>query len=497
MPTKIIIDTDPGQDDAVAILLALASPDEIDVLGITAVAGNVGLAQNAKNALKVVELSGRNEVPVMAGCPGPLRRPLVTAEHVHGQTGLDGPELPEPQKRLDPRHAVDFIVDTLRAEPEGTVTLVALGPLTNVAMALIKAPDIAPRVRQIVLMGGAYFEVGNITPAAEFNIYVDPEAADVVYRAGIPLVMAPLDLSHTFLSTRPRIDAMRALGNRTGSAVADMLSFSERFDLAKYGLGRGATARSVHHRLSAAARPVLRPADQRVDRGRKRADTRHDRRRLLADHRQAAKRLFSAFGRCRRILCPAHRTSGTAALDTQVDQRLAGARFAAGTRFTGQGAVQNHGVAPARIEVARFGFFQCLRIEDAALLVKLLLFERVVVRIGRVDAALGQPHLIRTLTDIAVDDLHGAKPARQGFAKALTKPGLTSLCWKRVARSAIRFDQRHALDLRLNRQTGRQDKRVARAGRDAGQKADFCVFERQNDEHLPIADCIHFGNPTG
>ena len=235
VPTKIIIDTDPGQDDAIAILLALASPDELDVIGITAVAGNVGLAQNTKNALKIVELSGRNEVPVMAGCPGPMRRELVTAEHVHGQTGLDGPDLPEPQKRLDPRHGVDFIVDTLRAEPEGTVTLVALGPLTNVALALIKAPDIAPRIRQIVLMGGAYFEVGNLTPAAEFNIYVDPEAADIVFRAGIPITMAPLDVTHTVLSTRPRIDALRALGNRTGAAVADMLSFSERFDLAKYG----------------------------------------------------------------------------------------------------------------------------------------------------------------------------------------------------------------------------------------------------------------------
>ena len=235
MPTKIIIDTDPGQDDAVAILLALASPEEIEVMGITAVAGNVGLAQNARNALKIIELSGRNEVPVMAGCPGPMRRPLVTAEHVHGQSGLDGPDLPEPKKRLDPRHGVDFIVDTLRAEPEGTVTLVALGPLTNVALALIKAPDIVARVRQIVLMGGAYFEVGNITPAAEFNIYVDPEAADVVFRAGIPLVMAPLDLTHAILSTRPRIDALRALGNRAGAAVADMLSFSEGFDLSKYG----------------------------------------------------------------------------------------------------------------------------------------------------------------------------------------------------------------------------------------------------------------------
>ncbi len=235
MPEKIIIDTDPGQDDAVAILMALASPDELEVLGISAVAGNVGLAQNAINALKVVELSERTEIPVFAGSPAPLRRPLVTAEHVHGQTGLDGPVLPDPQKQLEAGHGADFIVDTLRAEPEKTVTLVALGPLTNIALALIKAPDIGPRIKQIVLMGGAYFEVGNLTPAAEFNIYVDPEAADVVMRSGVPITMASLDVTHKVLTTHERIAALRAIGNTAGAAVADMLGFSERFDLAKYG----------------------------------------------------------------------------------------------------------------------------------------------------------------------------------------------------------------------------------------------------------------------
>ncbi len=235
--SKIIIDTDPGQDDAVAILLALASPEEFDVLGITAVAGNVSLDQIATNALKIVELSGRNDVPVLAGCPGPLRRALVTAEHVHGKTGLDGPDLPEPQKRLDPRHGVDFIVETLRGEPEKTVTLCTLGPLTNVALALVKAPDIAGRIQQIVMMGGAYFEVGNISPAAEFNIYVDPEAADIVFRAGIPIVEASLDVTHNVLSTPERIAALRVLGNRSGIAVADMLGFSERFDMRKYRWG--------------------------------------------------------------------------------------------------------------------------------------------------------------------------------------------------------------------------------------------------------------------
>ncbi|WP_196258008.1 nucleoside hydrolase [Pelagibacterium limicola] len=235
MARKIIIDTDPGQDDAVAILLALASPEEIHVLGIVAVAGNVGLAQNAKNALKVVELSGRTEVPVYAGCPRPLMRKLVTAEHVHGQTGLDGPDLPEPAKKLETPHGVDFIIETLMREPENTVTLCALGPLTNLGMALAKEPRIAPRIQEIVLMGGAYFEVGNITPAAEFNIYVDPEAAATVFACAAPIAMMPLDVTHRMLATPARVAAFRAIGNRTGAAVADMLGFSERFDLEKYG----------------------------------------------------------------------------------------------------------------------------------------------------------------------------------------------------------------------------------------------------------------------
>ena len=235
MARKIIIDTDPGQDDAVAILLALACPDEIDVLGIVAVAGNVGLAQNAKNALKIVELAGRPEVPVFAGCARPLMRPLITAEHVHGQSGLDGPDLPEPTIALHDLHGVDFIIETLRREPEKTVTLCALGPLTNLAMALVKAPDIAERIAEIVLMGGAYFEVGNITPAAEFNIYVDPEAAQAVLKCGAPITMMPLDVTHQMLGTPDRVAAFRAMGNASGAAVAAMLGFSERFDLKKYG----------------------------------------------------------------------------------------------------------------------------------------------------------------------------------------------------------------------------------------------------------------------
>ncbi|WP_444465102.1 nucleoside hydrolase [Rhodobacter capsulatus] len=234
MTRKIIIDTDPGQDDAVAILLALASP-ELEVLGITCVAGNVPLALTTKNARIVCELAGRRDIRVFAGCDRPLLRPLVTAEYVHGKTGLDGIALPEPTMALQDLHAVDFIIETLRHEAPGTVTLCPLGPLTNIATAFRRAPEIISKVEQIVLMGGAYFEVGNTTPAAEFNIYVDPQAAEIVFKSGAPLVVVPLDATHKALTTRPRIEAFRALNTPVGAAVASWTDFFERFDMTKYG----------------------------------------------------------------------------------------------------------------------------------------------------------------------------------------------------------------------------------------------------------------------
>lgn len=234
MARKIIIDTDPGQDDAFAILMALASP-ELDVLGITAVAGNVPLALTQRNARIVCELAGRSELRVFAGCDRPMKRKLVTAEHVHGKTGLDGPALPEPRMPLEAQHAVDFLIETLRREPAHSVTLCPLGPLTNIATAFSRAPDIVARVQQIVLMGGAYFEVGNITPAAEFNIYVDPEAADIVFRSGVPLVVMPLDVTHKVLTTRARVEGFRALGTEVGRMAAEWADFFERFDMEKYG----------------------------------------------------------------------------------------------------------------------------------------------------------------------------------------------------------------------------------------------------------------------
>ena len=232
---KIIIDTDPGQDDAVAILVALASPDELEVLGITAVAGNVPLELTQKNARIVCELANRSDMRVFAGCDRPLGRRLVTAEHVHGKTGLDGPSLPDPKMPLQDEHAVDFIIRSLREAAPKTITLCPLGPLTNIATAFQKAPDIVPMVQEIVLMGGAYFEVGNITPTAEFNIYVDPEAADIVFKSGVQIVVLPLDVTHKALVTNDRNDAFRNLNTPAGSAVADMTDFFERFDKEKYG----------------------------------------------------------------------------------------------------------------------------------------------------------------------------------------------------------------------------------------------------------------------
>lgn len=236
---KIIIDTDPGQDDAAAIMLALASPEEIEILGLCAVAGNVPLKLTSRNIRIMLELCNRTDIPVYEGCERPLVRAPITAEHVHGSTGLDGPTLPEPVLAAQSQHAVDFIIETIRREPEGTITLCTLGALTNIGTALQKAPDIAPRIKELVLMGGGFFEGGNITPAAEFNIYVDPHAADIVFRSGIPLVMMPLDVTHKLLTTKARIAAIREIGTRPAIAMVEMLEFFERFDVEKYGSDGG------------------------------------------------------------------------------------------------------------------------------------------------------------------------------------------------------------------------------------------------------------------
>jgi purine nucleosidase len=232
---KIIFDTDPGQDDMAAILMALASPQELEVLGVVAVAGNVPLHHTERNARRICELAGRGDVPVFAGSDKPMGRKLVTAEHVHGKTGLDGPDLPEPKIPLQKKPGVDFLIETLRAAKEGEITLCTLGPLTNIGRMLSQAPEVRPKIREIVMMAGAYFEVGNITPAAEFNVYVDPTAADLVFKSGVPLTVMPLDVTHQLLLTQPRLDKLAELGNRSGKALGEALTFSRTFDVNKYG----------------------------------------------------------------------------------------------------------------------------------------------------------------------------------------------------------------------------------------------------------------------
>ncbi len=231
---KIIIDTDPGQDDAVAILAALASPDELEVLAVTAVAGNVPLSLTLRNALALVELARRPEVPVYRGAPRPMVNDLVTAEYVHGPTGLDGADLAPPTLQPGPGNAVERIIQLVMENDD--VIVCTLGPLTNMGLALVMAPEIAPRIKQLVMMGGGFFEGGNTTPAAEFNVYVDPHAAHVVFTSGIPLVMMPLDVTHQALGTPERLQRFRDLGSRAGDAVYGMLDFYDRWDMEKYGM---------------------------------------------------------------------------------------------------------------------------------------------------------------------------------------------------------------------------------------------------------------------
>ncbi|MFD4640088.1 nucleoside hydrolase [Lentzea sp. NPDC058436] len=206
---KIILDCDPGHDDAIAILLAAGSPD-VELLGITTVAGNHTIDNVTRNALSVCAAYGI-EVPVARGAAWPLVGPQVLAKEVHGETGLDGPPLPEAAFDLDERHAVDFIIDTVMAHEPGTVTLVPVGPFTNIALALRKEPRIAERVESVVVMGGS-FTRGNVTPTSEFNVYADPEAAEVVFRAPWNVTMVGLDLTHQALATRELQDRVRAVG---------------------------------------------------------------------------------------------------------------------------------------------------------------------------------------------------------------------------------------------------------------------------------------------
>jgi inosine-uridine nucleoside N-ribohydrolase len=232
MATPVLIDCDPGHDDAMALLLALASP-ELELLGVTTVHGNTTLANTTANALRILELAGRGDVPVAAGADRPLTREPRVAENVHGATGLDGPDLPAPVNDTVAAHAVELLAERLNAS-DRPVTLIPTGPLTNIALLLAQHPDIGERIERIVLMGGAIAE-GNVTPAAEFNIWVDPEAAARVFSSGIDVTMVGLDVTHRALMTQEHADALRASG-RVGAVVAELWAFYHRFHARVYDL---------------------------------------------------------------------------------------------------------------------------------------------------------------------------------------------------------------------------------------------------------------------
>lgn len=217
------------------LLLALSCPDEFEILGITAVAGNVPLELTQRNARIMCELAGRSEVPVYAGCEKPMRHELITAENVHGKTGIDGVETYQPAMPLQDGHAVDFIIETLLDAEDSSITLVPTGPLTNIGQALSKQPRILPKIREIVLMGGAMREAGNTTPSAEFNMLEDPDAAQIVMHCGRPLTIVPLDVTHQVLVSRQRIEQFRQLKTPVGDAIVGMMEFFNRFDSEKYG----------------------------------------------------------------------------------------------------------------------------------------------------------------------------------------------------------------------------------------------------------------------
>ncbi|EGV37155.1 nucleoside hydrolase [Neisseria weaveri] len=238
---RLIIDTDPGQDDAAAILMAhgLAKRGLIEFLALTVVAGNVGLHHTANNARIICDWAGEKDFPVYAGATQPLVRKLVTAEEVHGKNGLDGAELHDPVCPLQPVHAVPYLIDTLRKADDSSITICPIGPLTNIAQAITLAPDITRAIKKIVMMGGNYFEAGNITPAAEFNFYVDPHAAQIVMQSGVPIAVLPLDVTHKATITTARMDALRQLGNINGNRLAGILQSYERYDTQKFGLEGG------------------------------------------------------------------------------------------------------------------------------------------------------------------------------------------------------------------------------------------------------------------
>lgn len=234
-PHRIIIDTDPGVDDAIAILLALASP-EIELLGISVVAGNVPLEATLANACKIVSLSGCVDVPVYAGAPGPLVREQVYGKYAHIGAFSDA-LVPQATVQPHKEHAVDFLVRTARQAvvDNDPITICAIGPMTNLALALVQHPDVARGIRQIVSMGGAFTALGHRTPWAEYNIYADPHAAQIVYSSGVPIVVMPLDMTFQALITEQHIAAIRDSAGAAGEAIAGLLRTFDRSDMQRFG----------------------------------------------------------------------------------------------------------------------------------------------------------------------------------------------------------------------------------------------------------------------
>lgn len=235
----LIIDTDPGADDVVALLLALASPEELNVMAITTVAGNVRVDKTSRNARLAREWAGREDVPVYAGAGKPLVRTPIYAENIHGKEGLPGVEVHEPKQGLAQGSAVQYLVDTLSKAKPHSITVAMLGPQTNLALALIQAPEITQGIKEVVVMGGAHFNGGNITPVAEFNIFADPDAAKVVLASGVKLTYVPLDVTHKILTSDQRLKQIEALNNQAGKLVGAILNEYVKADMVHYGLSGG------------------------------------------------------------------------------------------------------------------------------------------------------------------------------------------------------------------------------------------------------------------
>lgn len=234
-PRRIILDTDPGQDDALALYLAIASPDEIDLVSVVSVAGNVPQPLVTDNALALLDLAGRSDIPVFRGCELPLIREQYTAEYVHGDTGIDGADIPPARQAVQTQHGVDHIIEMCLAGGDASLTLCPVGPLTNIGMAIAKDRSIIPKIKEILWMGGAFDEPGNTTDLAEFNAFVDPDAAAIVFNSGIPMTIFPLDVTHKAILPPEAVERLRSVGSVVTTACAGMIDFYGTYDIDKYG----------------------------------------------------------------------------------------------------------------------------------------------------------------------------------------------------------------------------------------------------------------------